>query len=45
MKTFEGGGVKTSLLDDLSELESLLDAGDVIEEFSGEFKAYGVTKK
>ena len=42
--TFEGGGVKTSLLDDLSELESLLDAGDVIEEFSGDFKAYGVTK-
>ncbi|MBO7277151.1 MAG: hypothetical protein J6U84_04225 [Bacteroidales bacterium] len=43
--TFEGGGVKTSLLDDLSSLESLLDAGDVIEEFSGTFKAYGVTNE
>jgi hypothetical protein len=43
--TFEGGGVKTSLLDDLSSLGSLLDAGDVIEEFSGTFKAYGVTNE
>lgn len=43
--TFVGGGVKTSLLDDLSGLESLLDAGDVVEEFSGTFKAYGVTTK
>jgi hypothetical protein len=43
--TFEGGGVKTSLLNDISGLSSILDAPELIEEFSGEFKAYGLTTK
>ena len=41
--TFEGGGIKTSVLEELGNIESLLEVEELIEEFSGTFKAYGVT--
>ncbi len=40
--TFEGGGVKTSVIDEMGNV-SITEIGDLITEFSGEFKAVGIT--
>ena len=42
--TFEGGGVKTSVIDEMGNV-SLSEVENLITEFSGEFKAVGVTKE
>ena len=42
--TFEGGGVKTSVIDEMGNV-SLSEVEYLITEFSGEFKAVGVTKE
>ena len=42
--TFEGGGVKTSVIDEMGDI-SITELGELITEFSGEFSAVGMTSK
>lgn len=42
--TFEGGGVKTSIIDEMGDV-SITEIEELITEFSGEFTAIGVTTK
>jgi hypothetical protein len=42
--TFEGGGIKTSIIDEMGDV-SITEIEELITEFSGEFTAIGVTTK
>lgn len=42
--TFEGGGIKTSIIDEMQDV-SITELDELITEFSGEFSAIGLTTK
>ncbi len=42
--TFEGGGVKTSVIDEMGDV-SLTEISDLITDFSGKFEAVGITNE